>query len=285
MNQVRKIIGFDESIPHFSHSCIAILDSGIAPHPDFENRIVVWRDFLHSRSTPYDDNGHGTHVAGIAAGSGQMSHGLYRGISPESPLVILKILNSRGEGSIQVILAALNWILRHKKEYNIRIVNISVGATNGKHFPESSPLVQKVNALWDAGIIVVASAGNNGPRSKTISAPGNSRKIITVGYYAPNCNSSVGPTALCVKKPDVIAPGLNICSCSHRLFAREYYTKKSGTSMATPIVSGSIALYLSQNPDASPKDVKKQLKTSCKDLGLPHSKQGWGLLNLPLFLR
>ena len=262
MNRVREIV--KASYAHGAHiygagSCIAILDSGISPHPDFSGRIVGWHDVLSSTRQPYDDYGHGTHVAGIAAGSGQASRGLYRGI---------------------------DWVLRNRMRYGINIVNISAGTAKEKQFDESSPLVRKVEELWDAGLVVVVSAGNRGPEAGTISAPGNSRKVITVGYYGKEGNSGTGPTIHCIKKPDVITPGSHIVSCHHTNIEKVPYTKKSGTSMATPVVSGGIALLLSlpKYRFYEPKEVKIRLKNSCTDLGLPHNKQGWGLFDLKRFL-
>ena len=146
--------------------------------------------------------------------------------------------------------------------------------------------MRKVEELWDAGLVVVVSAGNRGPEAGTISAPGNSRKVITVGYYGKEGNSGTGPTIHCIKKPDVITPGSHIVSCHHTNIEKVPYTKKSGTSMATPVVSGGIALLLSlpKYRFYEPKEVKIRLKNSCTDLGLPHNKQGWGLFDLKRFL-
>ncbi len=263
-----------------NRSCIAILDSGICRHPDFGNRICGWYDAIHGRPDPYDDNGHGTHVAGIAAGSGLLSSGRYRGIAPEAKIMAVKILNHRGEGMIRHILSGIDWILYHHHSYPVSVVNISVGTNDERSAGENSELVRKVNELWDAGIVVVASAGNKGPEPYSISAPGNSRKIITVGYYKRGSNSSVGPTMHCVRKPDVVTPGHQITSCCHLYADQKAYTQKSGTSMATPVVSGSVALLLSKYPTLSPKEVKLRLRGSCTDLGLPHNFQGWGLLNV-----
>lgn len=265
-------------------TCIAILDSGISNHPDFGNRIVGWYDTVNGRANPYDDNGHGTHVAGIAAGNGLLSRGTWCGMAPGATIVSIKILNRYGEGMIPHIIAGINWVIRNRYLYRINIVNISVGTTDEKRFNENSDFVKKVNELWDLGIVVTASAGNKGPKAYSISAPGNSRKIITVGYYSKNSSSSVGPTELCIKKPDVVTPGHRITSCNHHYNSQNPYTQKSGTSMATPIVSGSIALLLSKYPGLTPKEVKVRLKNSCTDLHLPHGSQGWGLLNVEKLL-
>lgn len=287
MNRVREIV--NANAPRIRDirgkgSCIAILDSGIANHPDFGSRLYGWYDAIHGRTTPYDDNGHGTHVAGIAAGNGALSRGRYSGMAPEAHIVSVKILDQYGEGMIPDIIDGIHWVMRNRHRYGINIVNISVGTADGNRFDEDSDFVRKVDELWDMGIVVVASAGNKGPAPYSISAPGNSRKIITVGYYSQNSNSSVGPTSFCIKKPDVVTPGHQITSCCHQYTTQAAYVKKSGTSMATPIVSGSIALLLSKEPSLTPKEVKRRLKDSCTDLRLPHGSQGWGLLNVEKLL-
>ena len=140
MNRVREIV--KASYAHGAHiygagSCIAILDSGISPHPDFSGRIIGWHDVLSSTRQPYDDYGHGTHVAGIAAGSGQASRGLYRGIAPRADLVAVKVLNRYGEGTVENICTGIDWVLRNRMRYGINIVNISAGTAKEKQFDES----------------------------------------------------------------------------------------------------------------------------------------------------
>ena len=145
--------------------------------------------------------------------------------------------------------------------------------------------------LWDMGLIVVVSAGNYGPRSGTVVVPGNSRKVITVGV--PDSPSSFsrsrrerinysgrGPTNECVIKPDIFAPGTGILSCNSRFsFPGEPpYIMKSGTSMATPVVSGALACLLSKYPDMTNVEVKLKLRESC--MKIPGTESGWGLLNV-----
>lgn len=279
---------------------IAIVDTGLSPHPDYRSRITGWYDTLHGEKNPYDDSGHGSHVAGIAAGNGSLSYGRFKGIAPEASLIGIKVLDRKGNGYITHIMRGLDWILRYRDKLNIRIVNISIGANDFETFHEDSAFVQKVNTLWDMGIVVVAAAGNKGPEPYTISAPGNSRKIITVGssdffhvtqrYSGPKkqiAHSGTGPTLACIKKPDVIAPGSRIVSCSsfQRSSDGKPYQEKSGTSMSTPVVSGAIALLLSRYPDMTPREVKIRLKNTSTDLHMPHDKQGWGLLNVQSLLR
>lgn len=274
--------------------CVAVIDTGISLHPDFiyrKNRIVDFYDVLRGRLEPYDDSGHGTHVAGILAGSGAASAGRYMGVAPECSLVSVKVLNRKGNGSIADVLAGFAWVMRNKERYNIRVLNISVGTAIDKDYSEDSDLVRGVNELWDAGIVVVAAAGNNGPLPQSIGSPGNSRKVITVGASDDDVlveldgsrikdYSSRGPTRDCIKKPDIVVPGSNIVSCSYR----GGYTVKSGTSMATPVVSGAIALLLSRYPEMTPLEVKLRLKSRAVDMGMPHGKQGWGLLDVEKLL-
>lgn len=293
---------------------VAVVDTGVSLHPDIiegGNRVIGFQDFINGRSNPYDDNGHGTHIMGIIGGNGYSSNGLYTGIAPKCNIIGVKVLNHKGNGNISDVLAGLQWIIDNRKKYNIRIVNISVGTSNTDKADEDSLLIKGVNAVWDSGIVVVVAAGNNGPEPMSISTPGISRKVITVGAYDDDIQvqlsgskgkdySGRGPTNACIKKPDIVAPGSNIVSCNatknirmnysptifgtRRSQGSNMYVTKSGTSMATPIVSGAIALLISAEPEISNKDVKIRLKKCGKDLGYPWSKQGWGLLNVKSLL-
>ena len=264
----------------------AVLDSGIAPHPDFKGRILAFKDFVRGRRELYDDNGHGTHVAGILAGDGRMSGGILAGMAPEAKLVILKVLDQKGEGNMRQILEGICWLMRNGNRFGIKVVNISVGAREGLNEEKENWLVEAVERLWDAGIVVVVSAGNYGPEQGTIAIPGNSRKVITVGAYAKTARgqecSGRGPTKACVVKPDLVAPGYQIISCN-RVSARNRkpYIVKSGTSMATPVVAGAGAMLLSKYPDMSNVEIKLKLRESCRRTG---SGDGWGLLDVERLL-
>jgi len=251
MNRVHEIIGSRKAHERGivgQHVGIAILDTGITMHPDFDDRIIAFRDFVNNRRWMYDDYGHGTHIAGIAAGSGNMSNKKYCGIAPRADIIALKVLDFRGNGSIPTLMRALEWILENRRRYHIQIVNISVGTIEEKDMGEDSELVRAVNQVWDSGLIVCVAAGNNGPSDGSVTTPGISRKVITVGSsegaYSADY-SGRGPNSSCIIKPDLVAPGSNICSCRRLLrnwngYGEEgfYYIRKSGTSMATPIVSG-----------------------------------------------
>lgn len=262
----------------------AILDTGIYPHRDFGNRIRIFQDFVSFGKQPYDDNGHGTHVCGILCGSGICSYGKYKGIAPECSVAALKVLDRFGNGNKENVLRAFRWLLKYGKQKGIRIVNISVGTTY-KSRNDHDALIQGVEALWDQGFVVVTAAGNQGPRPSSITAPGCSRKVITVGssdlLEGKSAVSGRGPTIECVCKPDIVAPGKKIVSCEA---GSSSYTIKSGTSMSTPLISGAIALMLEKNPELTNLEIKMMLRDSADDLGLARNQQGWGKFNCKRFL-
>lgn len=280
---------------------VAVVDTGIVNHPDFvygRNRIIAFKDIIYKKKSLYDDNGHGTHVCGCLAGNGCQSQGLFCGIAPECNLIVVKALDYKGNGNTEEVLKGLDWILANKEKYNIRILNISIGTTQNRELDEESPFVQGVEHMWEKGLVVVAAAGNNGPEGKTIGAPGNSRKIITVGAVDDceyvdlgngriNNYSSRGPTDACIMKPDIVAPGSNITSCNYQYMLgrmRSMYAIKSGTSMATPIVSGAVALLLQKYPDMTPREVKIRLKNRAVNYGMEQSHQGWGMIDIKKLL-
>lgn len=267
---------------------IAVMDTGIMNHPDFDHRIAGFRDYIGSQRKMYDDNGHGTHVAGIIGGSGKLSDGRYAGIAPACHFMILKVLDKKGNGNTSSVVEGIEWLVEHQEEYRIRIINISVGMVLSAGSEERARLLRAVDYAWDNGIVVVAAAGNNGPARGSVTIPGISRKIITVGCFDDTVKelggqglkpeySGQGPTESCIVKPELVEPGTNIMSCTN---TKKYYARKSGTSMAAPIISGSVALLLSKYPGFSPKDVKLRLYERAVDLGLPIQKQGWGMVDI-----
>ena len=259
---------------------VAVLDTGIFPHIDIGRRILAFCDFTEGKSGPYDDNGHGTHVSGILGGDGTASQGRYKGAAPGCGIVALKVLDRFGNGSREDVLQAFQWIEDFGKIYNIRIVNISVGTTS-RSMNEQTDLLAGVEQLWDKGFTVVAAAGNQGPGDGTVTAPGSSRKIITVGssdrLQGNKAVSGRGPTFECVCKPDLVAPGNRVTSCAPGI--PYTYRIKSGTSMSTPLVSGGIACLLEKEPQLSNVEIKMLLRESTDDMGLPRNQQGWGKFN------
>lgn len=299
---------------------IAIIDTGLAPHYDIikpTNRIVAFKDFINNSFIPYDDDGHGTHVAGIAAGSGYLLGGpdifeLLKMISPEqvcniacmgtapnANLVALKALDNEGNGTTSDILAAMQWVADNHLKYNIRVLNLSLGidATSfdmdGDGMDDlADPLVLGANALVNKGITVVTAAGNGGPDVGSISSPGTSPYVITVGsagydkvkssgswaWSIPEF-SSRGPTAGGVTKPDIVAPGVEILSLSAN--TGKQYLRQSGTSMSAPAVAGAAACLHAAYPKLTPAQVKRILMSSATPLSnVSINAQGAGLLNL-----
>ena len=262
------------------HVGVCVLDTGIFPHIDFTGRILAFQDFIGHRIRPYDDNSHGTHVCGIIGGDGRASEGRIRGIAPGCSLIVLKVLDRTGNGRKEDVLQAFRWILENKRYYGIRVVNISVGTTC-RRAEDHRVLIAGVEQLWDAGLVVVAAAGNQGPKAGSVTAPGSSRKIITVGssdmLQGNKAVSGRGPTFECVCKPDLVAPGNRVTSCAPGI--PYTYRIKSGTSMSTPLVFGGIACLLEKEPQLSNVEIKMLLRESTDDMGLPRNQQGWGKFN------
>ena len=279
---------------------VAILDSGCARHPDVMGRLLYFHDFVHHKTMMYDDNGHGTHVCGIICGNGSLSGGRYRGLAPEAKVVVCKVLDAKGEGTTEHMLEALQWVLNNKERYGIRIVNISVGIGDLKERKKEQQLCDMIEALWMEGITVISAAGNKGPESGSISSVGGSKKVITVGchdgkYCINNPNrcasySGRGEALSPIRKPDIVAPGTDIMSCN-AFYKRSFgvinaaYIKKSGTSMATPIISGAAALFFSQYPKGSNEEFKQKLTMTATDLGEAWNAQGWGMVNVKHLLQ
>ena len=268
---------------------VAFLDTGIGIHPDLQGRLLAFRDFQMGKKYPYDDSGHGTHVAGICCGSGLLSKGQYAGMAPGAGIVSAKVLDRNGNGLREQVLSSVAWILENKKKYSIKILNVSVGAVNSME-SRNNILTEGMEQAWDAGLVVVVAAGNMGPDSGSVTIPGTSKKVITVGAYDDcafpgKCYSGRGPTRECVCKPEITAPGSNITSCSStwHMDGRKYCVK-SGTSMAAPVVSGAIALLLEKEPHLTNVEIKMRLKNCARNLNLPKHQQGWGMIDVNLLL-
>lgn len=269
---------------------VAVLDTGVYPHEDLTtpyNRIIGFKDFVGQKEEPYDDDGHGSHVAGIIGGNGFSSKGKYMGIAPDANIIGVKILKGNGSGNISDVIAGIQWTINNKNKYNIKVITLSLG-TKPRSSYKDDPLCQAVDAAVASGITVVVAAGNSGPNSSTITSPAISPNVITVGACDDRMSisskdisiadfSSIGPTQDGLKKPDILAPGVGINSLANR---SSDYKKLSGTSMATPVVAGCAALLYESNPQLTPIQVKKIITSSATDLGLNPNSQGFGLLNI-----
>ncbi|PYR89740.1 MAG: hypothetical protein DMF84_23735 [Acidobacteria bacterium] len=306
---------------------VAVIDSGITSwHDDLTyngtnskvrviggQRVAKFVDFVNGRTTPYDDNGHGTHVAGIIAGNGYDTRGARAGIAPAAHLVSLKVLDDHGGGCISNVIAALDWVVQNKATYNVRVVNLSVGARVTESY-NTDPLTLAAKRVVDAGVVVVTAAGNLGRNAAgyvqygAITAPGNAPWVLTVGAYSHMgtvtrvddvmaAYSSHGPTAVDYdSKPDVVAPGTGIVSLAAQgslmyttkaayllngsvPTAYKPYLSLTGTSMASPIVAGTAALMIQANPKLTPNLVKAIIEYTAQNYGYDALTQGAGFLN------
>lgn len=261
---------------------IAILDTGVFLHRDIRGNVIYFKDFVGKRRHSYDDNGHGTHVAGIICSNGRL-----KGIAPQAQLIVLKVLEKDGGGNTDRVLRGLEWVLKNREHYKIRILNFSIGFLPGARGEEQRQIIDLLERLWDENVAVVTAAGNNGPRQGSITVPGISKKVITVGasddmtadLRLPKSYSGQGPTECCVVKPEILAPGTNITSLDYR---GNHYVKKSGTSMAAPVVSGALALALQKNPAFRPEELKVKLYESAD--GQKKGKSAWGVLQVDKML-
>ena len=287
MDRVRKLIRCDQ-VHRRGYTgrnvSIAILDTGVSLHPDYRDRIRVFADFCSRRNRPYDDNGHGSHIAGIIAGSGQMSRGRFRGVAPGANLIILKVLDRSGNGNTGDVLHAMDWIVKNRRKYNIRLANISVGMLPQSKAKEQQQMLEGVERMWNSGVFTVVAAGNSGPRESSVTIPGASSTVLTVGSsddreihvrrkgLSPGY-SGTGPTECCICKPEILAPGTEVTSCSAD---NGGYTVKSGTSMATAVVTGACALALDYQPHLTPAELKLRFyQNLATNQALPY----WGILD------
>lgn len=305
---------------------VAIIDSGSYWHDDLWDVIDGWADFYENRkgepvvwekSFSYDPYGHGTHVAGILAGTGKTLAG-FSGVAPGARLQILKVLGSDGTGSVSRLLRAIDWVSAHATERNIRVVNLSLGHPVYESYT-TDPLCVALEALARRGIVVVAAAGNYGRLPDgtvvygSIVSPAHAPHVITVGAMNPMGTparsddimatfSSRGPTLVDgLVKPDVVAPGVYMVSGLApgtyfdenfpvlKIDTREYGVRRgaddyfvlSGTSMAAPVVSGIVALMLEKNPSLTPNLVKAILQHTAENRGYDVMTQGAGYVNAP----
>ena len=268
------------------------------------SRVVYSQSFVPSNASTADQFGHGTHVAGLIGGTGVSSGAAngysakFAGVAPNVNIINLRVLDQNGSGTDSQVIAAIQQAIALKSTYNIRVINMSLGRPVFESYT-LDPVCQAVESAWQAGIVVVVAAGNRGRDNSmgthgfaTIGAPGNDPTVITVGATrtkgtatraddAIASYSSRGPTLVDhLVKPDLVAPGNRLVSLrvAGSTLDKNYsgfevapssgttkYFRLSGTSMATPVVSGAVALMLQQNPALTPDQVKARLmKTAWK---------------------
>jgi subtilisin family serine protease len=289
------------------NTTIAIIDTGVDyTHPDLGScttaeflgdscsKVAGGYDFVNGDEDPIDDQGHGTHVAGIAAGNGTI-----KGVAQNARIMAVKVLDSSGSGSESDVIAGIEYAVDPNQDGDysdrVNIISMSLG---GSGDPDDE-LSNAVDTAVEKGVVVVVAAGNSGPSAETVGSPGCAREALTVGAMCkPNqvgndsyCNeaiayfSSRGPTSTGGIKPDVVAPGVKICSAlwgeadEDNLCFDEEHVKYSGTSMATPHVAGAAALLLQAHPEWSPQEVKSALMATAEDLGFEANTQGTGKID------
>jgi len=277
------------------------------------SRVVYSQSFVAGDATTADKFGHGTHVAGLIGGTGVNSgtgngyQAKYAGVAPNVNIINLRVLDQNGSGTDSQVIAAIQQAIALQSTYNIRVINMSLGRPVFESYT-LDPVCQAVESAWQAGIVVVVAAGNRGRDNSmgthgfaTIGAPANDPAVITVGATrtmgtatrvddAIASYSSRGPTLVDhLVKPDLVAPGNRLVSLRVAgstldtkyssfevapLVGTPKYFRLSGTSMATPLVSGAVALMLQQNPSLTPDQVKARLmKTAWK--GFNQYTQSW----------
>jgi serine protease AprX len=281
---LRSTLGLDEHSPTGSGVGVALIDSGVAPTADLVGRIRGFFDLTGGAmrdAAPYDDYGHGTHVAGLIAGKGVLSAGQYEGVAPGVRLTVFKVLDATGQGRTSDVVRAIEYIVENRARLRVDVINLSIG--HPIYEPaESDPLVQVIEQATRAGLVVVAAAGNCGinpvtgePGYAGVTSPGNAPSAITVGALltqgtVPRSDdevaafSSRGPTWYdAFAKPDIVAPGDRLVSIgvpgstlyedypSLRVEGRGAgtYLRLSGTSMATAVTTGVVALAIDANRD------------------------------------
>ena len=287
---------------------VAVVDSGISNHPDFNDywgasRIVQRVSFVPGSLTPDDFYGHGTHIAGAIAGLGQASSGRYLGVAPEAKLVDVKVMDDWGYGTTSNVIAGLEWVFNNSATYNIKVVNLSLNSRVAESYHESA-LNAALEVLWFNKITVVVSSGNGG--KQRLYPPANDPFVITVGATDDKGTVSItddtlapfsayGMTGDGFLKPDIVAPGTGIIAPlsgddnnltwsypQNKLPAPDTrYYRMSGTSMASGVVAGAVAVLLEDEPNLSPDQVKYRLKATASAFSRGEScATGAGYLDL-----
>ncbi|MCT8140320.1 S8 family peptidase [Anaerobacillus sp. CMMVII] len=244
---------------------IAVIDSGITPHSNLH--VVDGVSFISGITSYYDDNGHGTHVAGII-GSKHTTHG-NPGVAPGASLYAIKSLDKTGTGTISSVIAGIEWAITN----NMDIINMSLGVSTA-----SKVLEEVVNKAHNAGILVVAAAGNSGfSATGNVMYPAQYSSVIAVSSIDRFDNRSTFSST--GKEVEITAPGSDIVSTS----IHNGYLQMSGTSMAASFVTGSLALYKEKFPHLSNEELRKLLQKDALDIGAVgrDSLFGFGIVQAP----
>ncbi|HYJ60146.1 MAG TPA: S8 family serine peptidase [Actinomycetota bacterium] len=268
---------------------ICVVDTGVDPtHEQLDSKAPIpFHDLVNGHAVAYDDQGHGTHVASIAAGDGTGGSiaSLFNGVAPAASLSAVKVLDASGIGQDSDVVLGIEWCAARA---SVDVINVSVTSELGSDGLDA--VSQAANAAVADGIVVVAAAGNTGDIPGSVASPASATGVITVGavaewsapagqpwrsegiYLAPF--SSRGPTIDGRIKPDVVAPGVSIAAASAN--SPDSYEVKDGTSMASPFIAGLAALLLDRQPTWTPAQVKSTITTTAKDAGPSGADPDWG---------
>jgi len=246
---------------------VAVVDTGIQlNHPDLTVNIAGGINTINLAKTPNDDNGHGTHVAGIA-GAVNNTIGVV-GVAPRIRLYAVKALNKSGSGFLSDLIEGLQWCI----DNHMKVVNMSLGSSS-----DNQSFHDAITKVYTAGIVQVAAAGNNGggygTRTGLVDYPARYNEVIAVS--ASDINNQFAVFSSAGPEVDLIAPGVSINST----YMGSTYKVLSGTSMASPFVAAVAALRLQLHPGESPDAVKAVLQNNAVNVGLPSTQQGAGLVN------
>lgn len=233
---------------------LCVMDTGVAIHSDLsvpKERIVHFEDFISGETEPYDDNGHGTFVASVAAGNGTLSGGRIKGVAPKANIIGVKVIEESGESGAFKILDGMQWLFDNFRLYDVKVVCMSFGAEPQEHY---DPLRAGAEMLARSGLVVVAASGNSGVGN--LKSPAVSREVIAVG--AVNSSNSVASftsrgTFEGVSRPDVYADGVDVKGAK----VNGTYSKMSGTSASAPYVAGACCLICEANRGIAPDMVKR----------------------------
>lgn len=273
---------------------VAVVDTGVNTAGDLAGQVVHAEDFT-SEQNNQDGYGHGTFVAGLIAGTGAGSSGSIKGVAPGAKIVSLKIAGADGTTDVTRVLEALEWIVDFKDAYGIRVVNLSLGFSTPQSYLVD-PLDFAVERVWNAGIVVVAAAGNGNNVPGSITAPGNDPFVITVGSSNDKTTlalsddklatfSSVGPTLDGYPKPEILAPGRSVVSSRSPGSTIDVtypdseigslYAKGSGTSFSSAIASGVAALVIQRGWSLTPNQVKYRMTSTTRVIGGTNTQPWW----------
>jgi PGF-pre-PGF domain-containing protein len=259
---------------------VSVIDTGInASHPDIAGRVIKGYDFVNNDGNPADDNGHGTHVAGTVGGNG--SRGTTTGVAPNVNLFGVKVLNATGSGYESNVILGIEWSVSN----GANVISMSLGGelrTTSNCDVDNYAMATAINNAVASNVVVVAAAGNN---ADGVSSPGCIQKSIAVGAVdSSDTIASFSGRGAAMTDHGVVAPGVSITSLD---YASSGYVLASGTSMATPHVSGTIALILHAarqlETSLSPSEIKSILETTSVDLGMSGMDNTFGAGRLDVF--